>query len=69
MVCVYTSNITMFIGNMLSIYYIKHNYMFRPLMLAIIRLYMNTYQLVIQKYGLFLGGREGLCRCEVSFFQ
>jgi hypothetical protein len=44
------SNITMFIGGMLSIYHIKHNYMFRPLMLAIIRLYMNTYQLVIQTY-------------------
>jgi hypothetical protein len=43
MVCVYMSNTTMFIGSMLSIYYIKHNYMFRLLMLAIIRLYMNTY--------------------------
>jgi hypothetical protein len=26
-----------------SIYYIRHNYMFRPLILAIIRLYRNTY--------------------------
>jgi hypothetical protein len=48
--CVYMSYRTMFIGSMLSIYYIKHNYMFRPLMLAVIRLYMNTYQLVIQIY-------------------
>jgi hypothetical protein len=43
------SNKTVFIGSMLSIYYIKHN-MFRPLMLVIIRLYMNIYQLVIQTY-------------------
>jgi hypothetical protein len=50
MVCVYMSNKIMLIRSMLSIYYIKHNYMFRPLMLAIIRLYMNTYQLVIQTY-------------------
>jgi hypothetical protein len=50
------SNTTMFIGSMLSIYFIKHNYMFRPLMLAIIMLYMNTYQLVIQTYvGCFTG--------------
>jgi hypothetical protein len=47
------SNTTMFIGSMLSIYYIKHNYMFRPLMLAIIRLYMNTYQLFLSKYRAF----------------
>jgi hypothetical protein len=34
-----------------------NNYMFRPLMLAIIRLFdMNTYQLVIQVYGLLGGG-------------
>jgi hypothetical protein len=57
-VFVYMSNTTMFIGSMLSIYYIKHNYMFRPLMLAIIRLYTNTYQLVIQTYMGCLGGRE-----------
>jgi hypothetical protein len=46
------SNTTMFIGNELGIYYIKHSYMFRPLMLAIIRLYMNTYQLVIKSVPL-----------------
>jgi hypothetical protein len=44
------STTTMFIGSTLRIYYIKHNYMFRPLMLAIIRLFMNIYQLVIQTY-------------------
>jgi len=32
------------IGSILSIYYIRHNYMFRSFMLAIFRLYMNTYQ-------------------------
>jgi hypothetical protein len=70
MVCVYMSNTAMFIGSMLSIYYINHNYMFRPLILAIIRLYMNTYQLVIQTYvGCFSGGGRGLCRCEISFFN
>jgi hypothetical protein len=38
----------------------NHNYMFRPLMLAIIRLFdMNTYQLVIQVYGLLGGGGRG----------
>jgi len=42
--------------SMLSVYYIKHNYMFRPLMLAIFRLYMNTYKIVIQPIRrLFLG--------------
>jgi len=50
------SNTTIFIGSMLSVYYIRHNYMFRPLMLANFRLYMNTYQVVIQIIcGLFLG--------------
>ena len=44
------SNTAIFIGNILSIYYIRHNYVFRPLMLAIFRLYMNTYQVVIQTY-------------------
>ena len=28
--CVYMSNTTIFIGSILSIYYIRHNYMFRP---------------------------------------
>ena len=50
------SNTTIFIDSILSIYYIKHNYMFRPLMLAIFRLYMNTYQVVIQIYVCFLVG-------------
>ena len=31
----------MFISSILLIYYIRHYYMFRPLMLAIFRLYMN----------------------------
>jgi len=44
------SNTTIFFGCTLSIYYIRHNYMFRPLILAIFTLHMNTYQVVIQKY-------------------
>jgi len=57
------SNTTIFIGSILIIYYIRHNYMFRPVMLAIFRLYMNTYQAVIQTYvGCILGDREGV-RC------
>jgi len=60
------SNTTILIGSILSIYYIRHNYMFRPLMLAIFRLYMNTYQVVIQTTcGLFLGVGKALCRCEI----
>jgi len=62
-VYVHMSNRTIFIGSVLSVYYtsIRHNYMFRPLMLAIFRLYMNTYQTVIQTYvGCFLRGREGV---------
>jgi len=50
------SNTTIFIGSILSIYYNRHSYMFRSLMLAIFRLYMNTYQVVIQTIcWLFLG--------------
>ena len=65
-VCVYMSNTTIFIGStrILSIYYIRHSYIFRPLMLAVFRLYMNTYQVVIQKIcGLFLGV-EGSARAQ-----
>jgi len=36
------SNTTTFIGSILNINYIRHNYMFRSLILAIFRLYMNT---------------------------
>jgi len=51
------SNTTIFIGSILSIYYVRHNYMYQPLMLANFRLYMNTYQVVTQTIcGLFLGG-------------
>ena len=57
-VCVCVSDTTIFIGSILSIYYIRHNYMFRPLMLTIFRLYMNNYLVVIQTIcGLFLGVR------------
>jgi len=37
--CIYLQNTTMFINNILVVYYIRHNYMFRPLMLAIFSLY------------------------------
>ena len=43
-------NNPVFIVSILIIYYIRHNYMFRPLMLAIFRLYTNTYQVVKQTY-------------------
>ena len=43
--------------------------MFRPLILAVIRLYMNNYQVVIQTIcGLFLGGREGVVQVRVLVF-
>jgi len=49
-------NTIILIDNILSIYYIRHSYMFWSLMLAIFSLYKNIYQLVIQTiYWLFLG--------------
>ena len=56
------SNTTIFIGSILSIYYIRHNHMFWPLILAIFRLYINSYQVVIQTIcGFFLGWGVGGC--------
>ena len=40
--CIYRQNITIFISSMLGIYYNRHSYMFRPLMLAIFRLYHDN---------------------------
>ena len=51
----YMSNTTIFIGSILSINYIRHNYMFRPWMLAIVRLYIKTYPDIC---GLFIGDWE-----------
>ena len=39
--CIYRQNTTIFISSILAIYYIRHNHMFRPLILAIFRLYMD----------------------------
>jgi len=42
--------------------------MFRPLMLDIFRLYMNTYQVIVQIIcGFVFRGEEGLCGCQISF--
>jgi len=32
--CIYRQNTTIFISSVFGIYYIRHNYMFRPLMLG-----------------------------------
>jgi len=39
--CVYSSNTTIFIDRIKSIFYIRYNYMFRRLIMAIFRLYMK----------------------------
>jgi len=39
--CAYSSSITMFIGRIQSIFYVRYNYMFRRLIMAIFRLYMK----------------------------
>jgi len=39
--CICHQNTTVFIRSILAIYYVRHNYMFRPLMLAIFRLYVD----------------------------
>jgi len=39
--CVYWSDTTIFIGRILSIFYIRYSYMFRRLIIAICRLYMK----------------------------
>jgi hypothetical protein len=44
---IYRQNTTIFISGILTIYYIRHNYMFRPLMLAIFRFYMDYATYVV----------------------
>jgi len=39
--CVYWSDTTIFIGSIYSIFYIRYNYMFQRLIMAIFRLYMK----------------------------
>jgi hypothetical protein len=59
--CVYSSKTTIFIGRIYSIFYIRHNYMFRPLIMAILRLYTEYLLSSIQNiHGLFTWGREGV---------
>jgi len=41
--CVYSSSITMFIGRIQRIFYVRYNYMFRRLIMAIFRLYMKKF--------------------------
>ena len=42
--CVYSSNTTIFIGRIQSIFYIRHNYTFWCLIMAIFRLYMKYFK-------------------------
>jgi hypothetical protein len=67
-VCVYMSNTTIFICSILNCY-VRYNYMFRPYLLAIFRLYnenlSGSYTIIC---GL-LSGEEVLCRYEISFWQ
>ena len=53
--CTYRQNTTIFIISILTIYYIRHNYMFRPLMLAIFRLNMKLSSSYTTYVGCFLG--------------
>jgi len=67
--CIESQNTTIFISGILGIYYNRHNYMFRPLMLAIFRLYMNLSSSYTACVRCFLGREEGviLCGTEISF--
>ena len=47
---VYVKTQLIFIGSILNICCIRYNYMFRPWMLAIVRLYMKNCPVVIQLY-------------------
>ena len=68
--CTYRQNTTVFTSSILGIYYNRHNYMFRPLMLAIFRLYMNltsSYTACVWCFwgvrgrGYFLWDRDLVC--------
>jgi hypothetical protein len=66
--CIYRQNTTIFISSILAIYYITHN-MFRPLLLAIFRLYMD----LTSSYTTYVGcsfrvwGKGLFCGTEISF--
>jgi len=66
---VYRQSTTIFISIILGICYNRHIYMFRRLMLAIFRLYMNLSSSYTPSVGCFLGCGEGviLCVAEISF--
>jgi len=58
---IYRQNTTIFISSKLAVHYIRHNYMFRPLMLAIFRLYMDLSSNYTTYVGCFLGcGERGI---------
>ena len=56
--CIYRQNTTIFISSTLAIYYVRHNYMFRPLVLAIFRLYMDLSSSYTTYVGRFLESGE-----------
>jgi hypothetical protein len=52
----------------LGIYYNRHNYVFRPLMLDIFTLYMKTYRVAIyHMWGVYRVWGRGLCGHEISY--
>jgi len=58
--CIYRQNTTIFISSIMDNYYIRHNYMFRPLMLVIFRLYMglwSSYTKIQSMWGVFRCGK------------
>jgi len=66
--CVYVKTQLYLLVSVLNICYIRYNYMYRPCMLAIVRLYMKTYPVVIQMYvGCLSGIGRWLNGCEISF--
>jgi hypothetical protein len=71
-VYIYMSNTNIFSSTVQGFYYIRHNYMFRPLMLTIFRFFMSTYQVVIEMHvGNIWGVSKGvnMCMCEISYCQ
>ena len=56
---IYRQNKIIIISSVLAIYYIRHNHMFRPLMLAIFRLYMDLPSTYTTCVGCFLGVGKG----------
>jgi hypothetical protein len=67
--CIHRQNTTIFVSSKLVVYYIRHNYMFRPLMLAIFTLYMDLSSGYTTYVWCFLGCGEKVffCRTESLF--